>query len=338
MLRSQRRGSIKRKMKVLFGTIAKNIEGSFQNLLAFASELFALQPDADLYLYENNSTDATRAFFPLLESCSPHVHVHSEDFTAAQQLAASRAHTWDKKPCRIEMIAVARNKLLEMMAPDVGSADYVVLFDADMAQPLDAAAILHTLLDFPVDADAIFANGLSANGLTYYDMYALRTHDRPCGPEILGETFWKTLPRQMIRARTPVYSAFGGLGLYRAAAVRGARYSAFPTPELNALYHRVASPMPPHDTHYNGALLGTYLFEAKEDGGFFYYNNSGYAAPIVCEHSTFHADMAARGTGRFYIDPALTFWSTHSPIGSGGFWSTMPCWTCVKRVFTLPLR
>lgn len=85
MLRSQRRGSIKRKMKVLFGTIAKNIEGQFPNLLAFASELFALQPDADLYLYENNSTDATRAFFPLLESCSPHVHVHSEDFTAAQQ-------------------------------------------------------------------------------------------------------------------------------------------------------------------------------------------------------------------------------------------------------------
>jgi hypothetical protein len=64
-------------------------------------------------------------------------------------------------------------------------------------------------------------------------------------------------------------------------------------------------------THYEGVLLGVYLFEPKEAGGFFYHNNSGYSWPVVCEHSTFHARMTLRGQGRFFIDPELIYQSGH---------------------------
>jgi hypothetical protein len=211
----------------------------------------------------------------------------------------------------MELIAAARNKLLEMMGT-IDAEDYVLMFDGDCAAPLDVDYILNRIHNFPADADAIFANGIGRTQPVYYDTYALRTRERPYGPEIMGDTFWKTLPSHVIRERTSVISAFGGAGLYRGACFHAApRYSAMPTEDLNAQYRASTTPVEPSPTHHEGALLGIYLFEAKESGGLFYRNNSGYAAPIVCEHSTFHATMARNGCGRFFIDPQFIYISTH---------------------------
>lgn len=314
-------------MPVFLGTIAKNIEKSMLPLLTFLTELQNHIPDIHVFLYENNSTDKTRDYFPLFESMVKNIHIQSETIDESDILKQGLLRTWNNKPCRITMIAQARNKLLDMMnAHGYDDADLIIMFDSDMNEPIPIQPLLQTLENFPQDADAIFANGLSANGQTYYDMYALRHMDSPYGPEIRGEEFWDTLRQMKIMRSTqrmPVISAFGGLGIYRGYCLKHNSYSALPTKSLDQLYTSIMAqtgyvkqnPI----THYKGILMGAYLFgEGPYDSvkslnprDIFYVNNSGYNFPVVCEHSTFHATMAMRGQGRFFIDPELIYYSDH---------------------------
>lgn len=301
-------------MTVVFGTVAKNIEGSIFQLIQFLSELVKALPDAHFFLYENNSTDATRNYFPILQSLSPNVHIQSDTFTDEELLQRSIARSYENDPCRMEMIAYARNKLLAMIrAHGYGQdEDYVVMFDCDMVS-IPTEPLLERLRAFPDDVDVLFANGLSRNGQTYYDMYALRYGNNPFGPELLGETFWKTMPQICIKGTIPVISAFGGLAIYRGYCMKHSQYSAIPTQALDTLYKQLikqTSFTSSKETHYNGVAMGIYLF-GKGPDNLFYVNNSGYNFPVVCEHSTFHADMMLRGHGRFRIDPDLKYYSNH---------------------------
>jgi hypothetical protein len=309
-------------MRILFGTIAKNIEHRMAQLLTFFTELQKELPDSHIFLYENNSTDNTCSYFPLFESMIQNLHIKSENIPA-EELLQTVARTWDNKPCRMELIAMARNKLLDMIhSHGFDDDDLIVMFDADMKEPICMPPLLKILKNFP-DADAIFANGLTANCQHYYDMYALRHENAPYGPEIRGTEFWDAMPRITIAQRTPVISAFGGLGIYKGYCLKHNSYSALPTKSLDQLYksimarHGYVKPIP--ETHYKGGLIGAYLFgEGPYDESrslnprdIFYVNNSGYSYPVVCEHSTFHATMTMRGQGRFFIDPELLYHSDH---------------------------
>ena len=299
-------------MTIFLGTIARNIESTFFHLYLFLQNVYTYDCSVKTCIYENNSTDNTASLLQLLKAISPNITVVSETFTPTELLEKSRAWTWDKKPCRMEAIAAARNALLDMLfLAGVSDKDYVVMFDSDMAEPIEVGTLMRKIDEFPAAVDALFANGLNANGVTYYDMYALRTPDRPEGPELLGETFWKTLPRTVIKEKTQILSGFGGLAIYKGYCLKDNKYSAVPTADLNRFYKWCGLRQGQVVTHYEGCLLGMYLFESKEDGGLFYYNNSGYGFPIVCEHSTFHARLANRGQGRFFIDPELVYKSTH---------------------------
>lgn len=106
----------------------------------------------------------------------------------------------------------------------------------------------------------------------------------------------------------PIASGFNGLCIFRYEAITGIRYSALPTPEMNAEYKAMKC-IPPlaknANTHVNGASAGIYLFpndnDNEEDKGIFYFHNSGYNFPVVCEHVPFFAAMRARNCRRIYL-------------------------------------
>ena len=87
------------------------------------------------------------------------------------------------------------------------------------------------------------------------------------------------------------------------------RYSAVPTAEMNAEYQAMNC-IPPlaknAKTHVDGASVGMYLFpkdnhDHANDKGIFYFHNSGYNFPVVCEHVPFFAAMRARNYRRIYL-------------------------------------
>jgi hypothetical protein len=233
----------------------------------------------------------------------------------------------------MEQIAHARNRLLGILEADTGprsNSKYAMMIDMDNPVPFPVNAILKCIARDPDGFDALVCNGLNPFG-HMYDTYAYRDAQFPFGPEIMREAFWsgqhqchvqtavhyKTLlqSRQMkhnpaLLPYVPISSGFNGLCIFRREAIKGLLYSAIPTEEMNAEY-KLLNCIPPlaknANTHLNGGSVGMYLFPNDnhtpnaEDKGIFYFHNSGYNFPVVCEHVPFFAGMRARNYRRIYL-------------------------------------
>jgi hypothetical protein len=324
--------------------------------------------------YENNSEDGTDAELMRWASEAPdQVRVQCEKFTREEELSRCVARTYDNKPCRMEQIAHARNKLLGELLGNQGSyrgakptgeptvphtppsshlpmlpaslsggpvggavvlPRYVVMIDTDNPVPFPVNAILRCIARDPDGFDALVCNGLNPMGYMY-DTYAYRDAQFPFGPEIMREAFWsgqhQSYVQTAVHNRTifhnrlmrqnpallpyiPIASGFNGLCIFRYEALMGLRYSAVPTAEMHAEYEAMncIPPLAKHaNTHSNGASAGIYLFpndndkdkdkDNEKDKGIFYFHNSGYNFPVVCEHVPFFAAMRARNCRRIYL-------------------------------------
>ena len=301
--------------KIILGGIVKNIQSSIRVILPFFEELKVKIPQLEIFLYENSSNDSTKEFLDFIQKTFEWIHVKCEDLSNSFFLERGNARTWDNKPCRIEMIAYARNQLIEMVeAKNLSRNDFFILMDLDMKIPPSIEQIEFVIKNYPNNVDVLFANGLHSSG-RYYDGYELRTEEYPFGPEILGEEFWsKTHMDKILRKieinepPVPVVSAFGGLAIYRGVVFKGCRYSADVTDELHEFYLTKELPKDNKNptTHNEGILLGCYL----KDDIIFYKNNSGYNYPVCAEHVNFHLQIRKKGYKSMYICPFLHYyWS-----------------------------
>jgi hypothetical protein len=301
------------KNKILLGGILKNIETSIRVILPFFQELKLKIPRLEIFLYENSSNDSTKEFLEFLEKSFDWIHVKCEDLPNSFFLERGNARTWDNKPCRIEMIAYARNQLIEMIeAQNLSRDDLFILMDLDMKIPPSIDQIDFVLNNYPNEVDVLFANGLHSSG-RYYDGYELRTEEHPFGPEILGEQFWSKTHMDTILRKIeineppiPVVSAFGGLAIYRGDVFKGCKYSADVTDELHEFYLTKKLPEENENptTHNEGVLLGSYL----KDDKIFYKNNSGYNYPVCAEHVNFHLQIRKKGYKNMFICPFLYYY------------------------------
>jgi hypothetical protein len=330
--------------------------------------------------YENNSDDGTDAELLKWAAEAPgQVKVQCDKFGKEEELSRGAARTYDNQPCRMERIAHARNKLLEMLEgghaspltpssgelnpssgelnpssgelnPSSGGEDtgkcneggvwgtvgslprYVIMIDMDNPVPFPVNNVLRCIARDPDGFDALVCNGLNSMG-QMYDTYAYRDAQFPFGPEIMREAFWsghyQYYVQTAVHNRTmfhkhqmkqnpallpyiPIASGFNGMCIFRWEALIGGahapllRYSAVPTAEMNAEYKLLN--YIPHfsNTHLNGASVGMYLFPKDNDAddkdkGIFYFHNSGYNFPVVCEHVPFFAGMRARNYRRIYL-------------------------------------
>jgi hypothetical protein len=306
-------------MKVYLGLVVKNFEHQFNNFKSVYEQLKVEFPELITCVYEDNSTDNTKNLLKELSENNSNTFLISEIFDWKER---STIRTWDNKPCRIECIAYARNKLMELLeSKGMGEdGDLCIMIDPDISKQFPVDKLIHCVKNFPADTDAIFANGVESNG-NYYDRFAYRDTEFPFDFDIYGEQNMGRLDVKSkkvfrkITQKTTVLSAFAGIGIYKASSIKGCRYSAFPTKDLDDFYSKFIRENPCHpevkianaaqkniQTHYRGSLLGVRL------GSFFYYNCWGYNYPIVCEHVPFHISMMMKGRGNMYIEPSLTYY------------------------------
>lgn len=312
--------------RVFMGGLLRDGEEVVERMVGFIDAARRELPGLEAYVFENNSSDTTAELMRRSATERPHLHFRSETWDLDVFRERSKARTWDNKPCRIELIAEARNRLLDWMREaGLEAGDRVVIVDWDFLEPPPLEALIRNIREMQSGADGVFANGVDRAG-RYYDLYELRTREHPLGPELLGDRFWTSRRRRRALARViapterpiEVYSAFGGLAIYRAEALSGCRYSAHPTPELHAFYNdRLREDPDNGEVRYvrrrkvekvqKGALMGAHLF----DDELFYRNNSGFNYPIAAEHVNLHLAMRARGRGRLLIVPDLPYFSHH---------------------------
>ena len=129
----------------------------------------------------------------------------------------------------------------------------------------------------------------------------------------------------------PVYSAFGGCGIYKKSSVLGCRYSALVNEELEVIVKRIIDSQDenPFVIEYLASLQDTdkpFLlapqapglprFENPNDGFVLFDDPEAvvwrmstffYQYPTVCEHVPFHAAMIAKGHDKIFINPRMIF-------------------------------
>jgi hypothetical protein len=244
-------------------------------------------------VYENNSSDGTKEELQRLTAELPSMRVASEDLSRERQEEIASVRHKDGRPCRIEILAYAREKVRTRVLDELGDHDFVLVADADAALFSFAGIVRAAEAIGEGRADCVTANGLTKR-LLYRDAFALRSREHPIGPEFLGD-YWREVVRKRVQARLAgrdplsVYAAFGGAALYSMDAYRAGRYSAIPDEEFCARQRsldvseadteelRRASPVPVASMNYLG--------------------------PIVCEHTYFCYAMRGRGFGRILVDP-----------------------------------
>lgn len=319
--------------KVLICGVCRDVGDRLPSTIKIMEGLGAKFRSYRVIVYENNSSDATKEILKEWKSTNPRVFAISEN-VEDKTLKESIINYKEGKYYKPEEIARARNIVLDKaMSAEYKDYTYVIWLDMDFKIAPNVEGI-NELFKGTRDWDAVFAYGIDPPGI-YWDWYAFRDKEEPLGSETLGNTWWYLPKKFKLTIKDswyPVYSAFGGCGIYKKSSIIGCRYSAVVTKDLEELTKKILKETAPTNKSiqiYNDLLKNTSTFvtlshpkiglEPITDPtvGIFLSNDPSapifrmssfvYQYPSVCEHVTFHASMIMKGHGKLYINPRIVF-------------------------------
>jgi hypothetical protein len=293
--------------KIMICGVCKNVASSLKNTIENIELLGSCFADYAVVIYENNSTDETNVILKEFAKENKRV-VFISDVIPQENLM----------PSRTERIAKSRNFVLSLIQQqEYEGFEFVVMLDLDFSTPWPIDEICKTI-QTEGDWDAVFANGLHADG-SYYDRYAYRGGDYPLGPELIGMPWWdqvnlgERIYLNAYHSWVPCYSAFGGLGIYRRKSLLNVSYSGLVTEDLRGYYTEIVKNLSLNENHLklyfqlNGERE---IFNLKNPSLKFVRNTIwespwDYTEITCCEHVPLHASMALKGHGKFYINPRM---------------------------------
>lgn len=320
---------------VVICAVCKDVESRLPYSIEIVENIGSLFNDYRVVVYENNSTDKTPQQLKEWANRNSRVLVLSENLSDSELSKIIYNIKLDGNFFHPEAIARARNKVLDIAMSDKYEAyPYLIWVDMDFKIPPSYEGFIETF-GTDIEWDAVFAYGVDPPQ-TYWDWYAFRNTEYPIGSELLGDYWWYMPKKFKLTDQDdwyPVYSAFGGCGIYKKASIIGCRYSGIVTPDLE----KVAKKIIKQGVIYENHLILKYLNDINSLNGIVKINqpapnllkildpNIGivvsdqtdpliwrmsffvYQYPSVCEHVTFHASMILNGYDRIFINPRLKF-------------------------------
>lgn len=301
-------------LNVLICGVLKDTESLLSNNLELAIETGKLFNKYKIIIYENNSKDNTKTILNNYKSNSNFL-IFSEDIPYDTIKYNSRIWSYKEitgsdHPCRIEQICKARNRIVdEINKEEYNEYEYVIWIDLD-SNGWSLEGILDSF-EKKDKWDVIYANGINQQR-NYYDLYALRTKSRLFGPESLGENFWNKLGEERYEETMdliPVYSAFGGLGIYKKSIFKMCRFDFLVNNDVKVFYRKQLDETP--------LLIKTMECLQNKDSKFpkgykdeasciFWKANSGYDGPVICEHIPLNLKLVNKGY-RIFINPKMIY-------------------------------
>lgn len=330
---------------VLICGVCRNIANSFSNTTRIVENIGDLFNDYRVLIYENNSNDETWDLLKDWSNKNIKVHFLSE-FCSYNELKNEivnvyngQGHFPDGKMCIPEMIARARNKIMDKIFEDQFiNFPYIIWLDLDFDVDPCYEGFIDTFSK-NLEWDAVFAYGVNYNDIDkhYWDWYAFRDITCPLGPELLGREWWDNPEKYRKLNLTKddqwhrVYSAFGGCGIYRKEALKDVKYSAIinkPLEEhIKVLLENKSNFQVEKYFELNNSIKEIHYLEKphfnlpeildpesvitisqSDDPVLWRLNAYNYKYPIVCEHVTLHAAMILNGCDKLYINPKLVFY------------------------------
>lgn len=189
------------------------ISKGIKNMMKIA-ELFK---ESIVYIYENDSTDNTINILADWKNNYEKKFYYSSE----KHVKSYSYHT--------QNIAQARQKALNWVRTHYKDFDILIIVDPDLFYDINLTGIIDTLNNFD-KWDACFANGIyNMKGMTW-DAFAMRVEDQNI-PWNGNKNYFSNLHKKanwgtgrIITEWTPVYSAFGGLGIYKSNILKNVNY------------------------------------------------------------------------------------------------------------------
>jgi hypothetical protein len=325
--------------KVLICGVCRDIESSLPYSKKIVEEIGSLFSDYFVLLYENNSVDRTVHCLQEWAKENPRVIIETEVLGTEILSQAVLNRTENGEFFRPEAIARARNIVLKKaLSTDYEEFPYVIWIDMDFVVSPSLEGLIE-VFQTSREWDGVFAYGIAPDD-RYWDWYACRYPAFPFGPELLGMS-WYRMEQERVTDLVltqdsdwlPVYSAFGGCGIYKKSSIRDCVYSGVVTEDVeNLMSHLLSqglSSFHPQALRYieklqelknftridrdapifpkiEDPLTGIILHEVLHPM-IWRMNTFTYQYPSLCEHIPFHASMIIRGHDKLFINPRLIF-------------------------------
>lgn len=215
---------------IIFCSIVRNAEAGLRRNIPVLNEIVRHFRDWKIVVFENDSVDATKQLLADWQKSYPdRVFVVSEDRAAAPTIPKAKEVSANQFFCRprIEKMAGLRNQYIDYICRKDWKSDFLCVVDLDVARIFADGFLTSFTRD---DWDAVTAFGYSTSPrfkLRYHDTYAHIAWGQEHTPQTEGvivanaDSLGRLKPNDnWVR----VYSAFGGLAIYKWGSVCGLRY------------------------------------------------------------------------------------------------------------------
>lgn len=322
--------------KVIICGVCKDVEKRLPHSIKIVEKIGSLFEDYKVIVFENNSEDLTKeVLFDWIRK-NHKVKVILDNWSNEDLDKCIINKMDDGSYFKPELIAKARNVVMDVLEDadfekDYEGFNYVIWIDLDFVLEPDYNGFVDTFVSSK-EWDMVSANGIAPN-FEYWDKFAFRDRTHPFGAEITGHNWWFVKKTIDISKEDwhPVYSAFGGCGIYKRKAIHGCRYSGIATEDTEKFYtdllHKYKYPQiksnnpifivldPPLPNMKKYIDYNNEYFRLKfgnqphlsETGFLWRMNSFTYQYPALCEHVSFHASMSTKGYDKFFVNPKLVF-------------------------------
>jgi len=219
---------------IVICSIVRNAAKGLQHNIPVINKLCAFFKDYRIVVFENDSVDRTKEILQEWHLSDPErIHVFMDDFgkptiPAASEVNCNRFFSL----IRIQNMARFRNQYLDYIEQKAWNPTYLLVVDLDVSR----ISLKGVLSSFETDRDwdAVTAFGYSMSPKLkrrYHDVYILVKNGEEDIPQTEESIARKADEFMMFYGKQtwiPVYSAFGGLAIYKYDKVKGLRYSAIP--------------------------------------------------------------------------------------------------------------
>lgn len=218
---------------IIICSIVRNAERGLKRNIPEIKRLCQMFRGYKVFVYENDSTDKTKQLLQGWHDSDPaNVFVSLNDMSA-QPTIPSVSDVPGINPFysqkRIDKMAMLRNAYMQFVDDMGWSADYFVVVDLDVAR-ISADNIMSSFVR--EDWDAVTAFGYSTSPKLkrrYHDTYALTELGDEENPQTEEKIIKNSKKYANLNNDNPwvrVFSAFGGLAIYRFESIKGVRYEA----------------------------------------------------------------------------------------------------------------
>ena len=218
---------------IIICSIVRNAEKGLKRNIPEIKRLCQMFKGYKVFVYENDSTDKTKQLLQGWHDSDPDNVFISLNDTSAQPTIPPASDVPGINPFyshkRIDKMAMLRNTYMQFVDDMGWSADYLVVVDLDVAK-ISADNIVSSFVR--EDWDAVTAFGYSTSPKLkrrYHDTYALTEFGDEENPQTEEKIIRNSEKYANLNDGNPwvrVFSAFGGLAIYRFESIKGVRYEA----------------------------------------------------------------------------------------------------------------